>query len=103
MREVGDRHGECTVLNDLAHTHRVSGDREQAFNLHRQALTLADRHDYIYRQAGAYTGLGHCLIDRDPAAARQHWQQALTIYRQIDVPQQNEVEAALRRCPEATR
>jgi hypothetical protein len=100
MRDVGARHGESTVLIEYANTLRLAGEIEEATELHQQALRLAERGDYLLQSADAHAGLGHCLVDREPAGARQHWQAALALYRQLDVPQPTDVELGLRRCAE---
>jgi hypothetical protein len=96
MRDVGDRHPECVVLNDLGRTLRLSGEIDQATERHRQALALAERGNYLFRRADAHAELGYCLLERGPAEARQHWQAALVLYRQLDLPHQHDIEAILR-------
>jgi tetratricopeptide (TPR) repeat protein len=97
MRDVGDWHGECLVLNQFARSLHLAGDVSAAVRLYRQALTLAEHHNHRYRQADAHNGLAACLATRDQAAARGHWEQALTRYRELDLPQQFGVEDQLRR------
>lgn len=89
MREVGDWHGECLVLNEFGRTLYVAGDAPAAARLHRRALAMADRHNHRYRQADARYGLAVCLAASDPAAAHEHGQQALAQYRELGLPQQD--------------
>jgi Flp pilus assembly protein TadD len=50
LRAVGDRRGEAETLNDLGTTLLAVGQRAEAAERHRQALTLADaigdRHEH---------------------------------------------------------
>jgi hypothetical protein len=100
MRDVHDPHGQSVVLNDFGYTLRLAGRSDDARALHIEALLLAERGGYLMRQADARDGLGHCLVLRDPAGARQHWEEALTLYRQMDVPKQHDLEATLRDRPQ---
>jgi tetratricopeptide (TPR) repeat protein len=97
IRDGGDRHTECEVLNELAKTLLRAGRITDALATHRRALELAERHDYLIRRADAHTGLGHCLAQSQPAEARRYWEQALTLYRRLDLPQQHAVAAELAR------
>jgi DNA-binding SARP family transcriptional activator len=95
MREMADRHDELAILNDLGRTLRLAGDLDRAADLHRQVLGVTERFDDPYRRADAYDGLARCLLERDADAARRHWEQALRLYRRMDVPPQHEVARRL--------
>ncbi|MGC9671358.1 BTAD domain-containing putative transcriptional regulator [Planosporangium sp. 12N6] len=90
-REVGDRTTETVILNDIAETHRAQGQYREALLHHHQALdhsrTVQDR----LQQARAHDGIGHLLRERDLAAARQNWRQALDIYTELGLPEADEL------------
>ncbi|MEV4621169.1 BTAD domain-containing putative transcriptional regulator [Asanoa sp. NPDC049573] len=95
VREVGEKFTEVTILNDLAITMRHTGNLAGAVDLHHHALGDASRIQARYQIARAHDGLGATLRDRDPAAAQQHWQQALTLYRDMQVPECSSVRRSL--------
>jgi tetratricopeptide (TPR) repeat protein len=97
MRELADHHSECEVLNEFAETVRRTGRVDEATEMYRHSLHLAQRGDYPLRMAEAHDGLGRCLDQRDRAEARRHWERALALYRRVDLPQQHDVEVTLRR------
>ncbi|MEO6086624.1 MAG: tetratricopeptide repeat protein [Umezawaea sp.] len=92
-REVGDRTEETNVLNVLGEAHRAAGlpseaDHQLALA---NALDIGDR----YQQAHAHVGIGHAVAPNDPEAARLHWELSLAIYRELGVPEADEVAAHL--------
>ncbi len=53
------------------------------------AITTKDR-------ARAYDSLGNvCQAQHDPSHARRHWQQALTLYTRLGLPEADKVRARL--------
>lgn len=94
-REGGLRQSECLVCTDLGRTLHAAGDRASALELHRRALAGSTRIGHRYGQARALDGIGACLRDEDPAAARRHWLQALEHYRELDHPDWHDVERRL--------
>lgn len=95
MREVGDRNSESEVLNDLGETYLAMGQIDDALGQHRHALALA-RDVHVRPQAArAHNGIAHALNSTDPDAARQHWLQALDIYRALGVPEADQVRRYL--------
>ena len=48
-------------------------------------------------RARAHTGLGHAHLGLgDPAVAREHYAQALTLYTELDMPEAEEIRARLK-------
>jgi len=59
---------------------------------HAIAVEIGDRE----RQARAHAGLGHAHRTLgDPARAREHFQQAVTLYAELGMPEADEVRAQL--------
>lgn len=84
------------ALNSLAQTYQALGYTHHAIQRHNQALDTATTTGISYEQARAHTGLGdaHTALN-DHDQAHTHWQQALDIYRRLDVPEATEVQARL--------
>ncbi|WP_406078089.1 BTAD domain-containing putative transcriptional regulator [Micromonospora sp. NBC_00858] len=95
MTGVGDRIGQCASRNLLAQAILDQGDVASALDLHRRVLGDATRINARYEQARALDGIARCLRPTDPAAARSHWVRALALFRQIESPDQHEVERLL--------
>jgi tetratricopeptide (TPR) repeat protein len=94
FREIGDRGGEAEALNSLGEALLADGQRDQAHTRHRSALSLAEQIGDRYEQARARHGLAHHAAG-DADHARQHWQQALTLYADLGVPEADQVRAHL--------
>lgn len=94
-REAGFRQIECAAYRELGGTMYAAGDRESGLELHRRSLDTSRRIGYRYGQARALAGIGDCLRETDPPGAREHWQQALRLFRELDHPDQHEVERQL--------
>ncbi|MEU0549604.1 BTAD domain-containing putative transcriptional regulator [Micromonospora sp. NPDC005979] len=95
MTDVGDRTAQCGTRNLLARAILDQGDVSSALDLHRRVLADATQLGARYEQGRALEGIGRCLRTTDPAAARTHLTRALSLYRQIDVPDRHEVEQLL--------
>jgi DNA-binding SARP family transcriptional activator/tetratricopeptide (TPR) repeat protein len=95
IRPTSDRLYEVTFLHDLAITRGSAGDRVSALELHRRALRLAQAHGMAYLAALAEAGVAECLARTDPEQARRSWLVALVAFRQMDVPEQYDVERRL--------
>ncbi|MGV9216144.1 BTAD domain-containing putative transcriptional regulator [Micromonospora sp. RB23] len=95
MTDVGDRNGQCGSRNLLARAILAQGDATSALDLYRRVLADATQLGVRYEQGRALEGIGRCLLTTDPAAARAHLTRALSLYRQIDVPDQHAVERLL--------
>jgi Tfp pilus assembly protein PilF len=72
------------------------GQASRASTQHRTALSLASRIGDKYEQARAHHGLA-CSYQATGAAgqARRHWQEALTLYAALGVPEADQVRAQL--------
>ncbi|MET8088840.1 BTAD domain-containing putative transcriptional regulator [Micromonospora sp. NPDC005220] len=95
MTEVGDRVAQCGSRNLLARAILAQGDVTSALDLYRRVLADATQLGARYEQGRALEGIGRCLRTGDPTAARAHLTRALSLYRQIDVPDRHEVERLL--------
>lgn len=91
----GDRIAASVSRNLLARALLDQGDVASAVDLHRRVLADAVRMNAPHEQAGALDGIARCLRDTDPGAARSHWFRALSLFRQIESPEQHEVERLL--------
>ena len=69
--------GQCMVLNRLGTTLFEAERVDEAHDLHRRALDLAEQINYRIEQARAHDGLATASASSDPALARRHWQRAL--------------------------
>ncbi|MET8266105.1 BTAD domain-containing putative transcriptional regulator [Micromonospora arida] len=95
MVDAGDRIGQCASRNLLARAILEQGDAASALDLHRRVLADARRHGARYEQARALEGIARCVLATDPAGARAHLEQALALFRQVESPDQHEVERLL--------
>ncbi|MET7945366.1 BTAD domain-containing putative transcriptional regulator [Micromonospora sp. NPDC005324] len=95
MVDAGDRIGQCASRNLLARAMLEQGDAVSALDLHRRVLAAAIRLGARYEKARALEGIARCVRATDPAAARAHLEQALALFRQIESPDQHEVERLL--------
>jgi tetratricopeptide (TPR) repeat protein len=86
------------ALCELATTHRLAGDHDQATRDCLQALRILRQAHARFREAMALVELGHIAADTGkPATARQHWQVARHILDDLGVPETEEVRALLGR------
>lgn len=95
MRESGDWIGQLASRNLLGRAVLDQGDVASALDLHRRVLADATRLAARYEQARALDGIARCLRATDQAAARSHWTRALALFRQVESPDQGEVEELL--------
>ncbi|MFF0253025.1 BTAD domain-containing putative transcriptional regulator [Micromonospora zamorensis] len=95
MTEVGDRIAQCASRNLLARAILDQGDVNSALDLHRRVLVDATGLGSPHEQGRALEGIARCLLPTDPAAARAHLTRALFLFRQIESPEQQEVERLL--------
>ena len=95
MTDVGDRIAQCGSRNLLARAILDQGDVASALDLHRRVLQDATRLGARYEQARALDGIARCLRHSDRPAARSHWTRALTLLRQVESPDQDDVARQL--------
>ncbi len=95
-REIGHPAGEARALNNLGEIRRVTGQLREALIQHTAALTLATQIGDRYEQARAHDGLAHThLATSDSDLARHHWQQALTRYTDLGIPDAEDIRTHL--------
>jgi tetratricopeptide (TPR) repeat protein/DNA-binding SARP family transcriptional activator/DNA-binding XRE family transcriptional regulator len=96
FRETGNRYGEACALNGLGEVLRAAGQPDDARAQHTAALAVtADTGDRD-ETARAHNGLAHShLALGHPDRARAHWQEALTCYTALDMPDAAEVRTHL--------
>ncbi|MDQ3765296.1 MAG: tetratricopeptide repeat protein [Actinomycetota bacterium] len=95
-REIGHPAGEASALNNLGEISHVTGQLREVLIQHTAALTLATRIGDRYEQARAHNGLAHAHhATSDSDLARHHWQQALTRYTDLGIPDAEDVRTHL--------
>jgi tetratricopeptide (TPR) repeat protein len=95
-RDIGDRSGEADSLNLLGKVLTATGRSAAARSAHQEALELATKLREPRSQARAHDGLGdsyRATGDHDTAA--DHWKTALTLYRDLGLPEADQVHAKL--------
>ena len=91
-----DRGGECEALNGVGEALCATGQSASARANHLAALALAGETGHHYEQARAHAGIAHAHhIIGENAQARRHWQNALTHYTDLDIPDADDVRAQL--------
>ncbi|MFG2055435.1 BTAD domain-containing putative transcriptional regulator [Micromonospora sp. NPDC048930] len=95
MIDAGDRIGQYASRNLLARALLDQGDTAGALDLHRRVLDQATALGTRYEQARALDGLARCLRGTDPHQARTYASRALTLFRQIESPDQRATEELL--------
>lgn len=96
FREIGQQSGEATALNGLGEAHLLAGRHVNGRIQHIAALALASEIGDKHQQARAHDGLGHSYhTTGDSDQAFQHWQEALTLYTVLGVPEADRVRAQL--------
>ncbi len=94
-RAVGDVDDIVPSLGELAAGHATAGNLTEALRYYHEALAengQALREDYAYVHAGM-AGI-HARLG-EVHQAREHWQRALEIYRELGMPHADEVAAKL--------
>ena len=90
--ETGEHLLTSLVGTDLGTTLLASQDRAGAIAVFRRAAEHGRSGEGPYEEARALAGLAGAIAADDPAAARRHAERALALFRQMDVPEQHEVE-----------
>jgi DNA-binding SARP family transcriptional activator/tetratricopeptide (TPR) repeat protein len=76
---------------EFALTLAAIGDRAGAAAMFRAAAGLAREIEARYEEARGLAGLATILVDEDPDTARRHAERALTMFRAMNVPEQDDV------------
>jgi DNA-binding SARP family transcriptional activator len=101
-RQLGDRNGEAEALNVLGELLLVTGQNAPGRTQHEAALTLASSVGNKYQQARAHDGLARSYhADHDTAIARRHWEEALSLYTGLDIPEADQIRSRLAACAES--
>lgn len=88
--------GLVLALHGLGRTLCVTGDLLTALDHHRDGLVLAEKLELPREQAAAHDGTGHVhLALGEPEQARRHWQRALDISHELDLPEARAVRDQL--------
>jgi tetratricopeptide (TPR) repeat protein/DNA-binding SARP family transcriptional activator len=96
FEQLGDRDGQATTWDSLGHAHHHLGHHTEAINCYRHTLALYRDLGDRYGEADTLTHLGdthHTANNSD--AARDTWQQALTILDRLDHPDAHTVRTKL--------
>ncbi|MGC5029164.1 BTAD domain-containing putative transcriptional regulator [Micromonospora sp. DT229] len=95
ISDGGDLIGECRSRNLLARALLDQGDVRSAQDLFGRVLLDATKINHRYERAHALDGLARCLRDTDPAGARAYWFRALSLLREVESPDAEEIERLL--------
>jgi tetratricopeptide (TPR) repeat protein len=95
-REAGDHRRETEALNTLGEFYFATGRPDRACKQHLAALSLAGQTCNQHEQARAYRGLGNAYhAQRDTARTRRHWQEAIAIYAELEMPEADHIRVRL--------
>ncbi|MGC4895007.1 BTAD domain-containing putative transcriptional regulator [Micromonospora sp. DT31] len=95
MNDAEDLIGQCHSRNLLARAVLEQGDVTGALDLFRGVLADATRLSARYEQAQALDGLARCLRHTDLAQARRYASRAVTLFHQVESPNERESAALL--------
>lgn len=96
QRETGDQRGEATTWGTLGYTHHQLGQYDKAITYYQRALKLHAMIGEPYDETIILTHIGHTLhANGNGAAAREAWNQALSILVEIDHPDADKLHATL--------
>jgi tetratricopeptide (TPR) repeat protein len=102
FREMGDPSNEALALIGLGEALSGIGQLEEARDRYHDALAIALQIGAQYTQARAYDCLACTYYATgDHAWAHHHWQQALTLYSDLGVPDAADISAKLLTCRNA--
>jgi DNA-binding SARP family transcriptional activator/tetratricopeptide (TPR) repeat protein len=95
-RDIGDRSGEADSLNLLGKVLTATGHSAAARSAHQEALEIATKLRESHSQACAHDGLGDSYrATGDHETAADHWKTALSLYRELSLPEADQVHAKL--------
>ncbi|KRV48690.1 hypothetical protein AQ490_23850 [Wenjunlia vitaminophila] len=96
-REAGDHDLEIPALDGVGRALRACGELEQALVHHRTALARATQIHRSAHQARAHAAIAEIEDSRGRReVALRHWERALDLYRDLGMPEADEVGARLR-------
>jgi tetratricopeptide (TPR) repeat protein len=82
-------------LNHLGETRHAAGQLAEALDAYQQALAIATELGLHREQARAHGGIGAVTRASDPRATREHWEQAIAIYDQLNLPEADQLRDQL--------
>ncbi|WP_410600793.1 tetratricopeptide repeat protein [Amycolatopsis sp. lyj-90] len=92
-RAIRDQDVESQALNVLGEVHEGASDLEAAVECFRHALRLIKESGQTYKAAQSYRGLGRIAVAQgDEVEALSHWQRALAIATDANLPEREEIE-----------
>lgn len=95
-RELGDPTLETDIYNDLGETYHACRHYANALEIHRNALSFTSRTGDLREKARAHHGIARTLhAAHRHEDARDHWLEALTLYRDLDIPEAGHAEQEL--------
>ncbi len=95
-RSVGDTDQLMAALNALAAAHASAGNLAEARRLYDEALTAEDWHARRDEYAHAFAGIGNVHDGLgEHERAREYWGRALVIYRELGMPQADDMAARI--------
>ena len=101
-REVGDRAGEATTLNNIASVYYALGELSRALEYFEQALPVSREVGDRANEGVTSCNMGWIYLDEgDLAQAQAHFEQALAIAKAAEYPEV--IEAAHKGLEEARR
>lgn len=93
-QEIGQRELEIRCLVGLGDVARALGERAKAEEYYETALARVVESGDRYEHAHTLVGLAHLHAD-DPAVARRHWEAALALYTELDLPEATAIRTRL--------
>jgi tetratricopeptide (TPR) repeat protein len=100
FRETGERSGQAWSINGLGEAAQLAADPLGALKLHLEALAIATTDGNRHQQARSHAFLGraHRALDAG-AVARTHYERAYDIYRDLGMPEAEEMRTHLTGAP----
>lgn len=97
QRETGDQHGEATTWGTLGYTHHQLGQYDEAIIYYQRSLKLHATIGEPYDETIILTHIGYTHhANGNTTAAREAWNQALSILIELDHPDADKLHATLR-------
>jgi DNA-binding SARP family transcriptional activator len=97
-RAVGETDDLMATLTELAALHVATGHPDDALLLYREVLATEDGHRDEYAHALAGAGDVHATLGEHDLA-REHWERAVTVYREMGMPHADAIAAKLLTMP----
>lgn len=96
QREIADRIGQADTLDSIARAHRFLAHYDEATTYYQQALQLYRDFGDRYYEAICLASIGEtCLAADDPESAAVAWQDAVSVFEDLRLPDAAELRAKL--------